>query len=164
MRLVVVSLALFVLGASAAGGAQAPKALDTVNAQLTKLDQQWQEAVVAGDIQFITTRTADDFLFTHGSGTRGDSKADWIRRTTQVPRPYLERTVSAQSVEVHGDAAMVFGRLDVRAPGPTDATPRCYAVQYAHLYALRDGHWVFVSHRTTQSLEVSHPCPQKQSK
>ena len=164
MRLSIVSLVLFVLSTFAAGGAQAQQALESVSAALTMLDQQWQEAVVSGDIAFVSSRTADDFLFTHGSGTRGDSKADWLRRTTQIPRPYLERRVSAQSVEVHGDVAMVFGRLDVRAPGQTDSSPRCYAVQYAHLYALRGGLWVFVSHRTTQSLETSHICSHNQSK
>lgn len=158
MRLTVGLLALFVLAACATSRVRPPKAAEDLRTELATLDQQWQQAVVAGDLQFITNRTADDFLFTHGSGAAGESKADWIRKTTQVPRAYLERRVSAQSVEVHGDVAMVFGRLDVRVPGRTDLSPRCYAVQYAHLYALRDGHWVFVSHRTTQSLEASHPC------
>ena len=164
MRLPIVLLVLVVLTVSAVDAARAQQALDAVNADVTRLDQQWQDAVVAGDVPFIMSRTADDFLFTHGGGARGDSKADWLRRTAQVPRPYLERRVSAQSVEVHGDIALVFGRLDVRAPGQTGSDPRCYAVQYAHLYALRDAHWLFVSHRTTQSLEASHPCPESQSK
>jgi hypothetical protein len=74
-----------------------------------------------------------------------------------MPRRFLERRTSNQSIEVHGDVAIVFGRLDVLVPG-SGSVPNCYAVQYAHLCTFQGGKWKFVSHRTTQSLEDSHPC------
>ncbi len=134
-------------------------------AKLLRLDQQWQQAVASGDTEFLQKRTADDFRFTHWGKTTSDSKADWIRWAKQVPRHFLERKVSDRSLEIHGDVALVFGRLDVRTLGEhPDSGPRCYAIEYVHLYARRNGQWMFLSHRTTQSLETSHPCSQSGSK
>lgn len=133
-------------------------------AELLTLDKQWQEAVVSGDVKFIEKRTADDFVFTHGGGTTVDTKADWVRRTKQVPKTVLERKASNQSVEIHGDIALVFGRLDVRAITQTDPNPFCYALEYVHLYARRKGEWMFLSHRTTQGIGTRHPCAKSESK
>lgn len=130
----------------------------SVTAELASLDRQWQEAVVTGDAEFIETRTASSFRFTHGGGTRSDTKADWLRIANRVPRPFLERKASNQSVEVHGDLALVFGRLDVRNSGTPASGPTCYALEYVHLYSRQNGQWLFLSHRTTQSLEAPHPC------
>lgn len=129
--------------------------------ELVTLDRQWQEAVVRGDTAFIEQRTATSFRFTHGGGTRTDTKADWLRIARQVPSRFLERRASKQSVERHGDVALVFGRLDIQVPGGADAGPACYAVEYVHLYARENGQWIFLSHRTMQGLEALHPCAPK---
>jgi hypothetical protein len=131
--------------------------------QLLRLDRRWQQAVATGDTEFLEKRTADDFRFTHWGKTTADSKADWIQWAKQVPRHFLERKVSDQSLEIHGDIALVFGRLDVRTLGDRGSN-LCYAISYAHLYGRRNGQWMFLSHRTTQSLEASHPCSQSKSK
>src|SRR6202012_1056465 len=86
-------------------------------AALLQLDQQWQQAVVDGNQKFLEKNTSNDFSFLHWGKNVADSKADWIEWTTQMPRHFLARKVSDQSVEVHGDAALVFGRLDVRTLG-----------------------------------------------
>lgn len=132
--------------------------------ELLTLDRQWQEAVVAGDLKFIEKRTADDFVFTHGGGTMVDTKADWVRRTKQVPQRQLQRKASNQTVEIHGNIALVFGRLDVRAITKTDAPPVCYALEYVHLYARQKGQWMFLSHRTTQGVVAAHQCTESESK
>src|SRR6185312_7935827 len=128
-------------------------------AALFQLDRKWQQAVVDGNREFLEKNTANDFSFMHWGKNVADSKADWIQWATQMPRHFLARKVSDQSVEIHGDAALVFGRSDVRTLGNHPGAPdRCYAVAYVHLYGLRDGRWLFLSHRTTQSLEDAHPC------
>ncbi|MEQ1643947.1 MAG: nuclear transport factor 2 family protein [Pyrinomonadaceae bacterium] len=132
--------------------------------ELLTFDRQWQEAVVTGDVKFIEKRTADDFVFTHGGGTMVDTKADWVRRTKQVPQRQLQRKASNQTVEIHGDIALVFGRLDVRAITKPDSPPVCYALEYVHLYARRKGQWMFLSHRTTQGIGTAHPCTESESK
>jgi hypothetical protein len=39
------------------------------------------------------------------------------------------------------------------------AIERELAIEYIHLYARHDNQWIFVSNRTTQLVEQSHPCP-----
>jgi hypothetical protein len=119
-----------------------------MTAELLSQDRKWQEAVVTGDAEFIERRTASSFRFTHGGGTRSDTKADWIRTTRRVPRRFLERKASNQSVEVHGDVAFLFGRLDVQLTGGPDSGPPCYALEYVHAYARENGQCMFLSHRT----------------
>ena len=141
--------------------AQAQADTTSMTAELVSADRQWQEAVVRGDAEFIEKRTASSFIFTHGGGTRSDTKADWLRITRQVPQRFLERTARDQSAEVHGDVALVVGRLDVRVSGGPDSGPSCYALQYVHLYARENGQWMFLSHRTMQGIEAPHPCAPK---
>lgn len=141
--------------------AQAQEDAASITAELVGVDRMWQQAVVRGDADFIEKRTASSFVFTHGGGTRSDTKADWLRITRQVPQRLLERTASNQSVEVHGDVALGFGRLDVRVSGGPDSGPSCYALEYVHLYARENGQWMFLSHRTMQGLEAKHPCAAK---
>lgn len=127
---------------------------------LADLDRRLQEAAVNGDAALLERHMADDFLFTHFGGSQ-DRKADWVERARQVPRPYLRRAVSEQAVESHGDVALVLGRLDVRVPArPQQGQPQpaCYALRYAHVYARREGRWMFLSHHTMQMIDESHPC------
>ena len=121
--------------------AQQTPAKSDVAAELKDLDRQWQDAIVLGDTAFIRERTSEDFVFTHGGGAT-QTKADWIRIAQRMPRRFLERRTSNQSIEVHGDVAIVFGRLDVRVAG-SDSETSCYAVQYVHLYAFQGGKWKF---------------------
>ena len=125
--------------------------------ELVLVDRQWQEAVVRGDAEFIERRTSGSFIFTHGGGTRSDTKADWLQITRQVPRRFVERKASNQSVELHGDVALVFGRLDIQVSGGPDSGASCYALEYVHLYSRENGQWMFLSHRTMQGLEALHP-------
>lgn len=139
--------------------AEQPQTGKAERASLLRLDRNWQQAVVDGNTKFLQKWTANDFCFTHWGKTTSDTKADWIQWATQMPRHFLARRVSDQTVEIHGDAALVFGRLDVRTLGGNPDSPqRCYAIAYVHLYGLRDGQWMFLSHRTTQSLQTAHPC------
>src|ERR1700736_5932937 len=100
MRLGSLLFVTVVLSLSVGVDAKGQEARRIESAELLSLDQRWQEAVVAGDVEFIEKRTADDFLFTHWGGTKGDTKSDWVRRTKQLPKTFLQRKVSNQSVEI----------------------------------------------------------------
>jgi ketosteroid isomerase-like protein len=141
-------------------GAQAADPADL----LRDLDKKIQEASVVGDVELLERHLADDFAFTHFGGGR-DDKAHWVRLARLAPRPYLRRAVSEQQVELHGDVALVLGRLDVQtrpaqagAATPASARPSCYALRYIHAYARRGEHWLFLSHDTTAMVEDAHPC------
>ena len=164
MRLGSLLFVLVVLFVTVVVDAKGQGARKDESAELLSFDRQWQDAVVAGDVKFLEKRTADDFVFTHGGGTMVDTKADWVRRTKQVPQRQLQRKASNQSVEIHGDIALVFGRLDVRAITQTNPNPVCYALEYVHLYSRRKGQWMFLSHRTTLGIGAAHPCTESDSK
>jgi hypothetical protein len=77
--------------------AQQSTAKSDVAPELEELDRQWQEAIVLGDTTFIRERTSEDFVFTHGGGAT-QTKADWIRKAQRMPRRFLERRTTNQSI------------------------------------------------------------------
>jgi hypothetical protein len=130
--------------------------------ELADLDRRLEEAAVKGDADLLERRLSGDFSMTHGGGTI-ETKSAYLSRVRRIPsRYFFARDVSHQVVEIHGDIALVLGRLDIRGFGPTadptKAAPNCSAVEYIHLYARHENQWIFVSHRTTQSFGT-HPCP-----
>jgi ketosteroid isomerase-like protein len=135
----------------------------TVSA-LADLDRRLQDAVVTHDVPLLEQHLAEDFTFLH-SGGNSETKADWLGFAKRVPPRYLARKVSEQVVDVHGDVAMVLGRLDVRNPAPPGqptSAEQCVAVRYVHLYARRGGRWMFLSHQTTEVLVPAHACADRQ--
>jgi hypothetical protein len=144
--------------------AQAPAkgpAGKTAESDLMDLDRQLQEAVVTGNLSLIEAYAGEDLLFTHGLSGRTDKKQDWINLARGTPRQFIARKVSSQAVEIHGDAALVLGRLDVRRlPNANETQQMCYDLRYVHLYLKRNGRWQWVSHRTVSDI-IQSPCPEK---
>ena len=163
-------VACVALGGPALGAQSASTAATTAadpTDLLRDLDKKIQEASVTGDADLLERRLADDFAFTHFGGGR-DNKGRWVQMARLPVRPYQRRAVSEQQVELHGDVALVLGRLDVRTqPRPTPAASgqpaaapqsSCYALRFLHVYARRGAQWVFLSHHTTAMIEDAHPC------
>ena len=161
-------LASFVLAfAFIATSAQTPttrlgsKAAET---ELIDLDRRLQEAMVTGDAKLLGQYLGDDFVFTHGLFQGGqETKSDLLDKAKkESPRIYIYRKVSSQVAEMHGDTALVLGRLDVRRvplARNKETEQMCYALNYVHLYERRKGVWRFISHRTAQMVEQILPCP-----
>jgi ketosteroid isomerase-like protein len=157
VRLESTVVAALVVVAGIRVAAQQPPA----DAGLADLDRRLQEATVKGDLKLLDRHLAEDFVHTHSGGDR-DSRADWLARAKQVPCRFLARDVSEQVVEVHGNVALVLGRLDLRERASAEieqSAPQCWALRYVHLFAKREGRWMFLSHWTTQVMEARHPCP-----
>ena len=150
-------------------GVQIKGQLGDFATELADLDRRLEEAAVKGDAEFLERRLSGDFSFTHAGGTT-ETKSDYLSRVRRIPsRYFFARDVSHQVVEIHGDVALVVGRLDIRGFGPTadptKAAPNCSAAEYIRLYARHDNQWIFVSHRTTQLVEQPHPCsPERDSR
>ena len=147
-------------------GVQIKGQLGDFATELADLDRRLEEAAVKGDAELLERRLSGDFSFTHAGGTT-ETKSDYLSRVRRIPsRYFFARDVSHQVVEIHGDVALVVGRLDIRGFGPK-ADPakaggppsNCSAIEYIHLYARHDNQWIFVSNRTTQLVEQGHPCP-----
>lgn len=145
--------------------AQAPPARSATDEQklLLELDRNIQRAMVTSDTKLLEEALAPDLVFTHGWLSGGQqSRADLIEQSRRPTSPYFSRDVSQQIVELHGDIALVLGRLDVRRrpiERNQETEPQCYALLYVHLYEHRDGRWLFASHRTAQHVDERRPCP-----
>lgn len=130
--------------------------------EIAALDRQIQDAMAAGDADIIERFVADDIIFIHGffSGAT-ETKKDFLAAAKLDTKPYIYRKVSAQTVELHGNFAMVLGRLDVRRQpnAKNNETEQiCYALNFIHLFEKRKKRWQLVSHRAAQLLEPMKPC------
>ena len=143
-----VSVALLTAGAwaqepSGAAGDRAAEVLD--------LERRIEAAVLGADTDFLDEVLASDFTYTHGDGwttggaVRGvDHRAEWL---ASLAGRYSRREVDSQQVELHGDVAITMGRVRARS-GPSAGAPRSFSFWYVRVYALRDGRWQYLSHRT----------------
>ena len=99
----------------------------------------------------------------HGLSGRTDKREDWINLARRTPRQFIARKVSSQAVEIHGDAALVLGRLDVRRlpnASANETKQMCYDLKYVHLYLKRNGRWQWVSHQDRLG-HCSKPLPRE---
>ena len=127
-------------------GAEADRA-----AEVLDLERRIEAAVLRADTDFLDGILASDFTYTHGDGwttggaVRGvDHRAEWL---ASLAGRYSQREVDSQQVELHGDVAITMGRVRARS-GPAAGAPRAFSFWYVRVYALRDGRWRYLSHRT----------------
>jgi uncharacterized protein (TIGR02246 family) len=120
--------------------------------EVLALERDIAAAVVRGDAAYFDKVTAPDFVMIHGDGwTNGgkpalvDDKASFMRRVAN--KSYAVHDYDVQSVEMHGDVAITYGRYVGNIPG-SPAGRQWFAVWYQKVYAKRDGRWLYLSHRT----------------
>jgi ketosteroid isomerase-like protein len=111
------------------------------------LNRKIDRAVVAKDIQTLEKSYGNDFVFTHGTGLV-DSKKSWIE-SIKKNKGYLSREHDSTKVELHGDIAIVNGKLTVSRIEPAKDGTTKYSLWYVRVFALRNKTWEMISHRTT---------------
>ncbi|HUQ30613.1 MAG TPA: nuclear transport factor 2 family protein [Pyrinomonadaceae bacterium] len=116
--------------------------------EIKQLEQRIEDAVVKADIKFLESVYANDFRFTHGDG-EVQNKAEWLGLVAK--REIVSRKIYTLDVEVHGNVAVTFGRLDTLWRG--DNKDDRYALKYMRVYERRKGRWVLLSHRTVEMLK-----------
>jgi len=145
------------------GFAQTAKPADAGAAEVLVLEQKIEDAVVRGDVGFVSSVLASDFRFVHGDAwTKGgkplaeDDRAAFLKRVAD--REYLVHDLDAVKVEMHGDIAITYGRYVslFMPPNRNLATPgRLNSIWFERVYAKRNGQWQFLSHRTVHGPTVS---------
>jgi len=140
-------------------GAASKAALATVStaaagaaAEVLAFERAMEAAVVRGDVAYVDSVSAPDLSFTHGDGwTHGgqpllvDDRKAYLKRVAD--RQYNVRDLDSVKVEMHGDIAITYGRyIAQNRIGKTD--PSWFSVWFERVYEKRDGHWLYVSHRT----------------
>lgn len=136
----------FILLTTLSSFSQIEKELDDLN---RKIDQ----AVVDKNIEFLKKHYADDFVFTHSTGLI-DSKESWVKNIEKMGNDkFLSRAHDSTKVEMHGDVAIIFGKLSVERQGREKISK--YALHYVRVFALRNKVWQMISHKSTD--EVHNP-------
>lgn len=121
-------------------------------AQVLAFEREMEAAVVRGDVAYVDRVSAPDLTFTHGDGwTTGgkpllvDDRESFLNRVRN--KQYNVRDLDSVKVEMHGDIAITYGRyLAQNRTGNPDRS--WFSVWFERVYAKRNGHWLYVSHRT----------------
>ena len=129
-----------------------PAAQSEAGKEVLALERDIAEAIVKGDAAYFDRVTSSDFVMVHGDGwTRGgqpalvDDKASFMRRI--AAKSYEAHDYDVQSVEMHGDIAVTYGRYVGHIPSSPPGRQWFY-VWYQKVYGKRDGRWMYISHRT----------------
>jgi Domain of unknown function (DUF4440) len=143
-----------------------------------QLQRDIESHTVAGDVDWVSSHLANDFVMVHGDtwayGKKtmlADTKDTYLQRVKF--KMYLDREIAWSKVELHGDIAVVYGEyVAENAPG---GTPRSwFNVWFERVFAKRNGQWYFLSHRTLNGpnygpdrdsvLKIVHAIPPDEAK
>lgn len=119
----------------------------TPDAAVLEANARIDAGVVKKDINSLEKLYADDFVFTHGTGLV-DSKASWLKNIQNPEVLFLARKQDSTKVEMHGDVAIVIGRLDIEREQNKHTSK--YGIWYVRVFARKDSRWQLISHRTTK--------------
>ena len=121
-------------------------------AEVLAFERAMEAAVVRGDVAYVEKVSAPDMTFTHGDGwTTGgkplgvDDRKAFLKRVED--KVYNARDLDSVKVEMHGDIAITYGRYVAQSRTGAPAK-QWFSVWFERVYAKRDGHWLYVSHRT----------------
>jgi uncharacterized protein DUF4440 len=136
----------------ASAEATASAQVSGASAEVLAFERAMEAAVVRGDVAYVDRVSAPDLSFTHGDGwTHGgkpllvDDRAAFLERVKN--KQYNARDLDSVQVELHGDIAITYGRyIAQNRTGPADRS--WFSVWFERVYEKRDGHWLYVSHRT----------------
>jgi hypothetical protein len=159
-RLLIIILINIVFVASPSFGQRPPE--PDPAAEVLALEKKIEDAVVRGDVAYVSSVTSADFSFTHGDAwTHGgkplaaDDKAAFLKRVSE--KEYLVHDLDRVRAEVHGDIVITYGRyVSLYEPKGNAAAPgRLNSIWFERVYAKRNGQWQFLSHRTVHGSTVS---------
>jgi hypothetical protein len=121
-------------------------------AEVLEFERALEAAVVRGDVAYVDRVSAPDLSFTHGDGwTRGgkplltDDRAAFLKRVEN--KQYNVRDLDLVKVEMHSDIAITYGRY-IAQNRIGNREQSWFSVWFERVYEKRDGHWLYVSHRT----------------
>jgi hypothetical protein len=150
-------LLVAVLACAASGQPPKPPAqsstISSAGAEVLEFERKMEAAVVRGDVAYVDSVSSSDLSFTHGDKwTTGgeplgvDDRKAFLKRVEN--KQYLVRDLDSVQIELHGDIAITFGRYVAENRVADPAKGAWFSVWFERVYAKRNGHWIYVSHRT----------------
>lgn len=117
------------------------------DADVLAANAQIDAGVVKKNIKDLEKLYADDFVFTHGTGFV-EGKVSWLKNVQDPEVLFLSRKQDSTQVEMHGDVALVVGRIDIERQQKEQLFK--YGIWYVRVFVRRSGRWQLISHRTTK--------------
>lgn len=114
---------------------------------ILRLEQQWQEALLASDTAALDRLYAESIVYTHSNGSV-DDKAAYIGNIKSGATKYQSLVRDDIKVQVFGNSAIVTCHWKVQTMSRgnlinTDA-------RYLHVYVKQQGVWRMVAHQSTR--------------
>ena len=108
--------------------------------QLLAIEQEWSNAYLHGDAEYLARLFTDDFVFTSARAEL-NSKKDELREVRDRAVHYTVFENHDMMVRVHGDTAVVTGRS--RLKGTVSASGKLTETdaQFTSTFARIDGRW-----------------------
>ncbi|HTU68560.1 MAG TPA: nuclear transport factor 2 family protein [Steroidobacteraceae bacterium] len=123
----------------------ADKAADV--AELTRLSNAWDKAIVAKQEKAIADNMAEDFRIIDGHGNIED-KAKFVAGVMDETLTIDPYTVEDFEVRLYGDVALLSGRTLMT--GKSEGTAFTSNYRYIDIYVRRNGAWKIVSVQITR--------------
>jgi len=127
-------------------GADAPPQSSSMEKTILDLEQQWQEALLASDVDALDRLYAETLVYTH-SNASVDDKATYLENIRAGRSRYLTLERDDIRVQVHGEAAIVTCHWKVQSIG--NGTRYQTDARYLHVYVLQEGTWRMIAHQST---------------
>jgi ketosteroid isomerase-like protein len=144
---VVILIAASVLATTRARADTHPPAAADAVAELTRLSQAWDKAIIAKNKAAITDNMADDFRQISSNGDVAN-KQEFLEGVTSAGITIDPYTVEDFSVRIYGDVALLSGttRMTGREDGKEFKTRYRYTVVYRRI----NGQWKVCSVQTSR--------------
>jgi ketosteroid isomerase-like protein len=116
-------------------------------AQLTRLSDAWDKAIVARNEKAVAANMAEDFRIIDGQGNI-ENKTAFVAEIVDPKLTIDPYTVEEFEVRLYGDTALLSGRTDMT--GKFDGKPFASSYRYIDIYVRRNGVWKIVSVQITK--------------
>ncbi len=143
---------LFVVAAAIAPGAPPARAQEPVRAadeaELIRLEVDWDRAFLQNDVVFIDRVLAREFVAVYPDGSKGD-RAKELANAAAFNLKIDSSTLDDFTIQVHGDTAVVWFRRSLVGPSKGERLEVTY--RYLDVFVRRDGRWQCIA---SQSLKI----------
>ena len=115
---------------------------------LIELERGWNDALYAGDVDFIEGVLADEFRGTYDDGSRGDKARELEAVAAVANQAVISAVQDDFRVAIYGETAVVWFTLHL--VGLSQGQEIELTLRYTDVWIRRDGRWQCVSAHSTR--------------
>ena len=119
---------------------------------LIQLERDWDDAFHRKDVGFIENILADEFIATHGDGSRSD-KAEELALVAELDQHADSSTLDDFTVKVYRDTAVVW--FTQHLIGLSQGRPLAVTYRYVDVFVIREGRWQCVASQSTRVADAA---------